>query len=67
MQNVMDSFDHMGFQQVIPLVLNKINKRNLAFQQITSELCKTNQTSDTASLHTEAGEAVDFDPKTQTP
>lgn len=67
MQNVMDSFDHMGFQQVIHPVLNKINNPNLAFQQIPSELCKPNQTSDTASLHTEAGEAVDFNPKTQTP
>jgi len=67
MQNAMDSFDHAGFQQIVRPVLNKINRHNLAFQQITSELCKTNQTSDTASLHTEAGEAVDFNPKTQTP
>ena len=67
MQNAMDSFEHMGFQQPINPMLNKINKQPLAFSQNTSELCKQNQTSDTASLHTEAGEAVDFNPKTQTP
>jgi hypothetical protein len=66
MQNAMDSFDHMGFQQVIPPVLNKINRHILAFQQNTSELCKTNQPSDTASLHQEAGEAVDSITKNQT-
>jgi hypothetical protein len=57
----------MVFQQTARPSLKQINNQRLAIQKNPSELCKTNQTSDTASLHTEAGEAVDSNTKIQTP
>lgn len=48
------------------VMLNKINSRSLEYLRINSELCKTNETGDTASLHKEAGETASFRTKIQT-
>lgn len=62
----MDSSDTQDINKQSTIMFNKINNPSLDILKNHYELCKTNQPSDTASLHKEAGEAVDSTTKIQT-